>query len=117
VDLLVNENIPNSVVAQLRVHGHDVLSIRESMRGAEDSLILARAQAETRVLITQDKDFGELAFRTKLTAKCGIILFRLTGDDPDADIRRMVDVIESRDDWQGQFAVATNDRLRIRPLP
>lgn len=46
-----------------------------------------------------------------------MILFRLIGTDPDADNRRMVDVIESRADWTGQFAVATDDRVRIRPLP
>jgi predicted nuclease of predicted toxin-antitoxin system len=86
------------------------------MRGAADPEILARAQAESRIVVTQDKDFGELAFRRGLPARCGVILFRLVGSNPDADNRRMVEVVESRTDWAGQFAVATDDRIRIRPL-
>ena len=65
----------------------------------------------------QDKDFGELAFRDRLPAQCGVILFRLSGDDPDAEIRRIIDVVESRTDWAGNFAAATDDVIRIRPLP
>lgn len=115
--LLTNENTPASVVALLRAHGHDVLSAKESLRGSADITILARAQHESRVLVTQDKDFGELAFRHGAAARCGIILFRLEGEEPDHDVDRMVSVIESRTSWSGCFAVATDDRIRIRPLP
>jgi predicted nuclease of predicted toxin-antitoxin system len=83
----------------------------------DDPNILARAQAEGRVVITQDKDFGELAFHSRLPAQSGVILFRLSGDDPDAEIRRIIDVIESRTDWAGSFSVATDDIVRMRPLP
>lgn len=117
MDLLVNENVPGSVVQMLRGRGHDVLAVRETMRGADDPAVLARAQIERRTVVTQDKDFGELAFRSSLPAECGVILFRLSGGDPDADFARMVQVIESRNEWQGQFAVATDDRVRIRSLP
>lgn len=115
--LLTNENIPASVVEVLRRRGHDVLSAKESLSGSVDEEILARAQQDSRILITQDKDFGELAFHCGAAAQCGVILFRLQGQDPDLDINRMVAVIESRADWDGCFAVATDDRLRIRPLP
>ncbi len=115
--LALNENIPTSATRELRARGHDVLAAKESMRGATDAQILARAQSELRLLVTQDKDFGELAYRQLLPADCGIILFRLSGINPAADIRRIVEVIESRDDWYGQFAVATDDRVRLRPLP
>ena len=49
--LLANENMPGSVVTRLRQNGHDVLAVKESLRGAKDIDILARAQAESRVLI------------------------------------------------------------------
>jgi hypothetical protein len=60
--LLTNENIPESAVGALRDRGHDVLAVKESMCGAADQVILARAQSESRLVVTQDKDFGELAF-------------------------------------------------------
>jgi predicted nuclease of predicted toxin-antitoxin system len=115
--LLLDENMPGTVVAELRNRGHDVLSVKESMRGMEDPDILAQAQAESRVVVTQDKDFGELAFWIGLPATCGVILLRLAGDDPDTDNRRIVAVVESRTDWSGAFAVATEKRVRVRPLP
>jgi hypothetical protein len=80
-------------------------------------VVLGRAQAEARLVITQDKDFGELAFHRRLPATCGIILFRLDGEDPDEDIARMVAAVESRLDWAGHFAVVTGDSIRLRPLP
>lgn len=115
--LLADENMPGSVVAELRARGHDVLSVKEAMRGADDVAVLALAQAEVRIVITQDKDFGELAYRVGLPAGCGVILFRLAGDDPTADGRRMVAAVESRADWSGAFAVITPRRIRVRPLP
>ena len=112
----LNENMPGAVVRALRAAGHDVLSVKEAMRGEEDQPVLAPAQTEGRVVVTQDKDFGELAFRYGLPAECGVILFRLSGSDADADTQRMLDVLASRDDWPGHFTVASDDRVRIRPL-
>jgi predicted nuclease of predicted toxin-antitoxin system len=62
------------------------------MRGETDDAILARAQSELRILISQDKDFGELAFRSGLPSDCGVILFRLQGQSPEADQLRMIEV-------------------------
>lgn len=115
--LIVNENLSGTVVCDLRQRGHDVAAVKECMRGATDAAILARAQAEDRIVVTQDKDFGELAFRSGLPAQCGVVLFRLAGADPDCDNRRVLEVLESRSDWVGNFAVVTDDRIRIRPLP
>jgi hypothetical protein len=87
------------------------------MRSAQDDTILACAQTQQRIVVTQDKDFGELAFRAQLPSSCGVILFRLSGKDRDTDNRRMLAAIESRTDWAGHFSVVTDDRLRMRPLP
>jgi predicted nuclease of predicted toxin-antitoxin system len=114
---LANENVTATVIRELRQRGHDVLSVKESMRSEADDVILARAQAEKRIVVTHDKDFGELAFRSQLPASCGIILVRLTGADRDNDNRRILEALESRSDWAGHFAVVTDDRIRVRPLP
>jgi predicted nuclease of predicted toxin-antitoxin system len=115
--VIVNENITQSVIQGLRDRGFDVLSVKESMRGADDTSILQRAEAEQRLVITQDKDFGELAFKHRLPATSGIVLFRLSADDPADDNQRMLDVMQSRSDWAGHFSVVTNDRIRMRTLP
>jgi len=115
--LLANENVSATVIQALRQRGHDVLSAKESMRGESDPAVLLRARQEGRLVVTHDKDFGELAFRKGLPAECGILLFRLGGADPDSDNRRMLEVIQGREDWAGHFAVVTDDQIRIRPLP
>ena len=115
--VLANENISGTVIRELRRRGHDVLSAKESLRGRADQEVLAHARRQRRLLITHDKDFGELAFRCRLPADCGVILFRLTGRGPGADNRRVLEVIGSRDDWAGHFAVVTDQQIRIRALP
>jgi predicted nuclease of predicted toxin-antitoxin system len=117
VRFLLNENISGTVIRVLRERGHDVVSAKETLRGASDEEILAKAQLEQRILATQDKDFGELAFRVRLPASCGVILFRLAGTDHDQDNRRILEVLESDTNWVGPFAVVTQRLIRIRPLP
>lgn len=115
--ILANENLPRPVVARLRDAGHDVAWVRESMPGAADSEVLAVAQAEHRIVLTADLDFGELAFQSALPAQCGVMLIRLDWNDPDADNLAIVSAVNSRSDWSGVFAVVERDRVRVRPLP
>jgi len=78
IRLFANENFPLDAVEALRADSHDVAWIREDSRGASDDKILLQAQEENRIVLTFDKDFGELAFRSKLPAQSGVILFRIT---------------------------------------
>jgi predicted nuclease of predicted toxin-antitoxin system len=114
---LADENIPRLLVRALRDLNHDLVAAKESMRGKPDEAILEAAGAEGRVIITQDKDFGELAFRRGLPAASGIVLFRLEGMTRDAAISHMLRVLTSRSDWEGRFAVVTGKRIRVRALP
>jgi predicted nuclease of predicted toxin-antitoxin system len=114
--LLANENVAQSVIRRLRESGHDVLSVKESMTGAEDRTVLARAVAEERVVLTLDKDFGELAFRSKLSARCGVILVRITPRGRERDALRITEILLGRNDWTGAFWVITDVRIRRRPL-
>ena len=114
---LADENIARSIVAGLRQAGHDVLSVKESMIGLPDDQILVRAMAEARIVVTFDKDFGELAFRSRLPATCGVVLFRITQRGREKDTARVLDTLKSRDDWRGAFWTVSDDRIRRRALP
>lgn len=116
MNILANENVGGPVVETLRERGHDVVWVKETMRGARDEEVLARAQSEQRLVVTLDKDFGELAFRIGLPAACGIVLFGLSGQTPETDNARLIAALESRSDWAGHFATVTDTRIRIRPL-
>jgi len=114
---LANENVPFDVVEMLRSHGHDVAWIRTDAPGSKDPDILKRSVAENRVLLTFDKDFGDLAFRFGLPATCGIVLFRLEAVSSAALAVKVLAAIQSRSDWAGQFSVVEPGRIRIRALP
>jgi hypothetical protein len=117
IRFLANENVTSTTILALRQDGHDVLSVKESMRSEPDDVILSRAQSEERIVVTHDKDFGELAFRSRPPASCGIILFGLSGSGREADNERIVDAPRSRADWAAHLSVVTDSRIRMRPLP
>jgi hypothetical protein len=79
--------------------------------------VLARAVAEGRVLITFDKDFGELAFRAGPPATCGVVLFRISMASPAHMARTAVTVLGGRSDWAGHFCVVEEHRVRMTALP
>jgi predicted nuclease of predicted toxin-antitoxin system len=115
--LLADQNVPGAVVAALRQQGHDVAWVLEDAPGSPDPEVLERAQHDGRVLVTFDKDFGELAFHRGLAASVGIVLFRITLTSPEHAVRVAVAAFASRAEWAGQFAVVEDDRIRLRALP
>jgi len=115
--LLANENFPGEAVRVMRQRGHDVLWIRETHAGIPDTSVLAIAVSQGRVLPTFDKDFGELAFKSRLPASVGIILFRIRKQSPEIIARRTADILAGRTDWSGQFSVVEDDRIRMTALP
>jgi len=114
--VLANENLPGEVVEALREKGHDIVWVRTEGPGSKDKSILQRAQIEKRIVITFDKDFGELAFHSRLPASCGIVLFRISAPSPASVKQKVVETLESRSDWEGNFAVVEDRQIRIRPL-
>lgn len=115
--ILANENFPRPAVEALRDRGHDILWARTEMPGIDDDGVLDRAQRENRLVLTMDKDFGELAFRWGLPSSCGVVLFRMAARSPQWITSRIVNVMESGSEWAGSFAVVEEHRTRVRPLP
>jgi predicted nuclease of predicted toxin-antitoxin system len=115
--ILANENLPGDAVAALRQRGYDVAWVRTDAPGSSDWQVLKRAETEGRVLITFDKGFGELAFRAKLPASSGIILFRISAPSSAHVARVAVAALENRTDRAGYFSVVEDARIRMTPLP
>ena len=115
--LLADENIPIASVMALRIAGHDVYSASESEAGAFDEVLLARAHAEDRLLITFDRDFGDLAVRQSRAAAGGIILLRLVPKSA-GEVSTLLTELLSRTDvkWAGRLSVVDREHVRQRPL-
>ena len=114
--LCANENISEDCVVKLRQNGYDVLWIRESAPGSPDEVVLARAHRENRLLITCDKDFGQLVFQQGAPASHGVILLRISQTSSGVAAERVAAALASRDDWAGHFSVVDDFGIRMRPL-
>jgi predicted nuclease of predicted toxin-antitoxin system len=78
VKLLADEGVDSAIVTRLRSDGHDVVYVAELSPGITDEAVLELANADERIPMTADKDFGELVFRLRRVA-FGILLVRLPG--------------------------------------
>lgn len=113
---LANENIPGALVRALRVAGSDVVWIRTEAPGIHDREVLAWAARDGRILLTFDKDFGELAKASGLPPACGVILLRIPMPGADEVGPQLASLILVRDDWAGHFSVIEPGRVRMRSL-
>lgn len=113
---LADESLERASVDAVRALGHDVTWVAEDTPSLPDEDVLARAVATNRILITADKDFGDLVFMRRLPATPGVILLRI-GAGPDARAAILGDALQTRDDWAEHFSVIENERIRVGALP
>lgn len=100
----------------LREAGHDVRWVGAAAPGASDRIVMDRAAREERVILTFDKDFGELVFRIGGAVAPGVILFRFLSTGPEDLVSRILGILDSRNDWEGMFSVVDSNKIRMRPL-
>lgn len=113
---LADENFPRQALEALRKAGWDVFSIAESCPGISVDEVIALSANQERVLLTFDKDFGELVFRRGLSAASGVVLFRITPESPDDAAGVALALLESQPDLAGTFCVVTRERIRVRRM-
>jgi hypothetical protein len=113
---LADENFPLAAVSALARAGHDIVWVRTAHAGISDVEVLDWVARESRILLTFDKDFGELARGSSLAVEGGIILFRLSMPRAVEAGERLAKIITARLDWAGHFSVVEPNRIRMRPL-
>jgi predicted nuclease of predicted toxin-antitoxin system len=114
VRLLADENFDRTVIQALRHSGHDVRAIGETNAAAPDELVIEIARNEGRVLLTEDKDFGDLVYN-RAQPSAGVILFRrFARMSRDAKSRTVVEAVEELgQSVAGKFVVVEPGRIRI----
>lgn len=114
---LADENVSRLVVERLRAAGSDVASVRETRPGAPDADVLNAADRDGRVLITEDRDFGELVVRQRLKVR-GIILPELDRLPNAAEGESVAEIVGTHQSkLAGNLVVVEPARVRVRPLP
>ena len=114
---LANENFPLRSVHVLRADQHDVLTILEGLAGASDDDVLALAVRDDRLILTFDRDYGELVFKRGQPAPPGVVYFRFNPATPDEPARLLRQVLADQIELIGQFTVLDLRRVRQRPMP
>lgn len=114
---LADESCDFAVVRALRAAGYDVLAIAEQASGTSDRDVIQLALDHARVLLTEDKDFGQLVFAAFAGSR-GVILIRFPSDARThlaSVIVRVVDVYTSQ--LSNAFLTLSPGRVRISRLP
>ena len=111
---LVDVSVGVGVTSYLREEGHDVVSVREIDPRAPDANILSTAVSENRIVVTMDKDFGELVYKSGRPHR-GVLLLRMEEQDRKTKVRTVSRILEGHvDKLENHFCVYQNGRLRIR---
>jgi predicted nuclease of predicted toxin-antitoxin system len=117
MDFLANENFPLLSVRLLREAGHRVVSIIQETPGSKDVNILKRAHTESLIILTFDRDYGELIYRHKALLPAGVVYFRFAPATPIEPAKILLNVIDKADlSVIGKFTIVGRDRIRQRLL-
>jgi len=114
---VVDEDMPRSTGINLRKHGYEVKDIRDyGLRGAEDEKVYEFAQREEAVILTGDRDFGNI-LRFPLGSHFGIVVAHFPNEMPNIEINRHLigrfkDL--SEDEFKGNLIVIDPRKIRIR---
>lgn len=112
--LLVDESTGKRLATLLADAGHDTVFAGDVMPSATDDDVLARAESEGRILISDDKDFGELIVRLGKPVT-GFILLRTASTNPEIRFGVLAKIL-SEIDVKGKLVVVKEGRIRIRKL-
>ncbi len=114
---LVDECTGPGVAAWLRQQSYDVFSVFDQARGADDDTLIQRALSESRVLITNDKDFGEMVYRERRLHR-GVIFLRLADERTAVKIAVLQALLENHAArLPDNFVVVTENRVRFATAP
>jgi predicted nuclease of predicted toxin-antitoxin system len=113
VRFLADESCDFSVVRALRSVGHDVVSVAELSPGSDDAAVMDLAHRQGRILLTEDKDFGQLVYAHSQMSH-GVILFRYPANARKILPAAVVNLVaEAQDELPGSFIVMSPGRIRI----
>ena len=111
--LIIDECTGPALACWLREQGHDVVYVGDEAFGMKDAEIIARAASDMRILITNDRDFGDMIFQSHVP-HAGVLLLRLRNERPSSKIAVLDRVLKGYGDSLAEnFVVATEHLVRL----
>jgi len=114
---LADESCDFGVVLALRAAGHDVVAIAEVSPREQDNSVMERALQQERVVVTEDKDFGQLVYANR-QATGGVLFLRFPAKARASIAKTVLDIVRRRGKTlKGKFAVVQPGRVRFSRIP
>jgi predicted nuclease of predicted toxin-antitoxin system len=116
VNIVADENLDADIVQCLRNEGHNVLSIADDFPGISDEEVLRIVHRHQAILITGDKDFGELVYHRGRTAR-GVVLIRIFGVSQMEKAQAVAEAFHLYSaDFDKSFTVIGKNKVRIKKM-
>ena len=113
---LANENFPINSIKVLRESGYDVISVSEDLPSVKDFEVLLYAQQKKCIVLTFDRDYGELIYRHGFFAY-GVVYFRFDSEYPEEPAERLLKILDLGEiELLDKFTVVERDRIRQRKI-
>ena len=117
MDFLANENFPLLSARRLREAGHRVVSIFQEAPGSKDEDVLKRAHTESLIILTFDRDYGELIYRHQALPPAGVVYFRFAPATPSEPAEILLNATDKADlSVIGKFTIVERGRVRPRSI-
>ena len=114
---LANENIPRASISRIRSEGYDIKAVGTDHAGVSDREVIQLSLAENRIILTLDKDYGELIYKHGFRPLPGVIYFRLKEISPESPGKMLTGLLkESRLIFAGKFTVIDTNGIRQRGI-
>ena len=113
---LANENFPTNSIKILRESGYDVISVSEDFPSVKDFEVLLYAQQKRCIVLTFDRDYGELIYHYGFFAY-GVVYFRFDSEYPEEPAERLLKILDLGEiELLDKFTVVERDRIRQRKI-
>jgi len=115
MNILADESVDRQIVERLRQDAHNVLYIAEVEPSISDNIVFDRANEKSALLVTGDKDFGEIVFRDNRLSSGGVVLLRLVGLSAEKKANIVAEAFQTRGtEFSNHFSVIAPGKIRIR---
>jgi predicted nuclease of predicted toxin-antitoxin system len=112
---LANENFPLKSIHYLEKRGFDIAAIGREFPGIQDHVVMQYAESQDRIILTFDRDYGELIFKHNFKPKNGVIYFRLEEFDPETPGKMLDELIINHSiDFSNTLTVLDHHGIRQR---
>lgn len=114
--IIFDENVDQCIIDRIKAQGFDVFSIRELNPGVSDREVIQLAKTKKGIIVTEDKDFGELVFSHNLKY-CSVILLRYKQSDYEHVVKNIIKIVEHLSTQSDhRFFTVSKGKIRTRKM-